>query len=79
METMNKNKSVKWDSGGPCSHPKPEGMVYPPKPKPRHYGYILDGSGVEWSAYDSTQMAAYARAAYADGYQKACDDFANEV
>ena len=57
---------------------KPEGMVYPDKPAPRAHGR-LDGSDVEWAAYDTTQMEAYARAAYADGYQKACDDFANGV
>jgi hypothetical protein len=77
---MNKQAhQVKWDNGSPCVEPRPKGMVYPPKPAPRHHGYIPDGSGVEWSAYDTSQMEQYARAAYAAGYQKACDDFAGEV
>lgn len=79
METKTENaRKVEWDNGGPCSHPKPAGMVYPEKPTPRHYGYT-DGSGVEWSAYDTTQMETYARTSYAAGYQKACDDFADEA
>jgi len=77
---MNQKKhAVKWDKGSPCVKPIPEGMVYPEKPAPRHYGYIPDGSGVEWAAFDISQMEAYARSAYADGYQKACDDFADGV
>ena len=47
------------------------GMIYPPKPPPRLCGYIPDGSGVEWNAYDTMQMEAYARAAYADGFAAA--------
>ena len=49
----------------------PAGMIYPPKPPPRHCGYIPDGSGVKWNAYDTMQMEAYARAAYADGFAAA--------
>lgn len=72
------NKQCPIDAGSPCTDPRPEGMVYPPKPAPRHSGYIPDGSGVEWNAYDTEQMESYARAAYADGYQRACEDFAND-
>jgi len=79
-KSMNTNDSaVKWDAGSPCVKPRPEGMIYPEKPQPRYHGRVPDGSGVEWAAYDAAQMEAYARAAYADGYQKACDDFADEV
>lgn len=65
----------KWDEGSPCVKPRPAGMVYPPKPAPRASGY-LDDSGVEWSAYDCSQMEAYARQAYEDGWNacRAIDD-----
>jgi hypothetical protein len=63
---MDKISAVPWDNGSPCVAPRPEGMVYPDKPAPRHHGYIPDGSGVEWAAYDTGQMEAYARAAWAD-------------
>lgn len=62
-------KQPKLDEGSPCVPARPVGMVYPPKPLPRYYGYIPDGSGVEWAAYDVGQMEAYARAAYADGFR----------
>ena len=51
-----------------AAQPAEAGMVYPPKPPPRHCGYIPDGSGVEWNAYDTMQMEAYARMAYAAGF-----------
>lgn len=57
-----------WDGGSPCVEPRPIGMVYPMKPAPRASGY-LDGSGVEWNAWDAEQMEAYARAAYSDGWE----------
>ena len=63
-------EAVAWDEGSPCMEPRPVGMVYPPKPAPRASGY-LDGSDVEWNAYDTSQMEAYARIAYADGYAAA--------
>jgi hypothetical protein len=62
-----KPSAVAWDEGSPCMEPRPVGMVYPPKPAPRAYGY-LDGSGVEWSAYDTSQLEAYARDAVASYY-----------
>lgn len=58
---------VAWDNGSPCMESRPIGMVYPAKPAPRASGY-LDSSGVEWNAYDTGQMEAYARAAYSDGW-----------
>lgn len=59
---------VQWDDGSPCVKPRPVGMVYPPKPKPRASGYLPDGSGVEWNAYDTAQMEAYARDAVSAYY-----------
>ena len=43
---------------------------YPKKPLPRAHGY-LDKSGVEWAAYDTTQMEAYARQAVAENTRHA--------
>jgi hypothetical protein len=47
------------------SHAAREQFRYPDKPAPRAFGY-LDNSGVEWAAYDTRQMEAYARAAVAE-------------
>lgn len=69
--TGNADNEVQWGAEPPCVVPMPEGMIYPPKPTPRHWGYIPDGSGVEWAAYDTGQMEAYARQAYEDGYEAA--------
>jgi hypothetical protein len=64
---QNDGREVAWDEGSPCVEPRPVGMVYPPKPAPRAFGY-LDGSGVEWAAYDTAQLEAYARDAVASYY-----------
>lgn len=43
-------------------------IVYPDKPAPRYCGYIPDGSGVEWNAYDTFQMEEYARRTWAAAF-----------
>lgn len=49
------------------------GFQYPNKPAPRAWGY-LDDSGVEWAAYDTDQMEAYARVSYSDGFRAGFSD-----
>lgn len=56
-----------WDDGSPSVNPRPIGMVYPMLPDARAFGY-LDGSGIEWAAYDTAQMERYARSAFNDGW-----------
>jgi hypothetical protein len=43
-------------------------MVYRGVPAPRAFGY-LDKTGVEWAAFDTGQMEAYARVSYSDGWE----------
>ena len=45
-----------------------DGFRFPDKSPPRAFGY-LDSSGVEWAAYDTMQLEAYARVAYSDGFR----------